>query len=518
MSYITPAPTRKLRPYQLEALEAIATAHDSSRSVDIEVATGLGKTTIFTEYARRQLANHPASKVLACVHKIDLCEQAEESFLSGGMSTAIERANLKVDPFMLPNVTIGCIATMKGKRLERFAPSAFSLIIIDEHHHAACDSYQRLMAHFSGAKVLGVSATPTPNKVSAREAHEKLFPTRAYTMSLADGIDGGWLAQLRFRDVEITGLDMTSVKIARGDFDSADLERVVAADAITVAIKQPLIDEIGSRQTIVFCVSRLHAHRIAEALREGGVTAEAIDSETPLGERAKLFERYRSRELQVLTNVMVLTEGTDLPDTSCVAIMCPTRNRSKMLQQIGRGTRLAPGKSDCLVLSFIPGVVSRVMPLKPADAVAMERRASKASKEYDRPESAVLDMDNDNRVVHVAAKYDVQDAQVMLRAERIVELGRHLRSMERGRVSVDAAVRGKIVDELAALSSDEQRDMLLKRAALPSLKQQKQCRRYGLDPLMPRYAAGKLMGMLVESKWQKTEDIRRVFKVWEVAS
>lgn len=112
------------------------------------------------------------------------------------------------------------------------------------------------------------------------------------------------------------------------------------------------------------------AHALAAVLTGFGVSAAAVEGSMPAEKRKAVLDDYQSGRVQIVTNAMLWTEGFDAPNTSCVALVRPTRSRALMTQMIGRGTRLADGKGSCLVLDFVPGRMARVRLASPADALA----------------------------------------------------------------------------------------------------------------------------------------------------
>jgi superfamily II DNA or RNA helicase len=355
----------ELRPYQLEAINAVRREFATHRSTLLVLATGLGKTVTFSAIARR--CKDRGTRVLVVAHRDELLEQAAATLRRFGLSVVIEQGSRRANPSALPDVVVASVQTLQRARLKRFAPDAFGLVVIDEAHHATARSYRELLKHFASAKVLGVTATPDrADGVGLRAVFESV----AKRMDLAEGIAGRWLSPLELRTVRVGDLDLSNVRTVAGDFAAGELEQELLRDRVLHQVAGPLAELCAGRQTLVFVAGVKQAHALAEVLAGYGVGAAAVDGSMSRDERARVLQAYRSGHLQVVCNAMLWAEGFDAPETSCVALVRPTKSRALLVQMIGRGTRLAPGKRECLVLDFIPGTLARGRLAGPADALA----------------------------------------------------------------------------------------------------------------------------------------------------
>jgi superfamily II DNA or RNA helicase len=355
----------QLRPYQLAAVDAIQAELSRVRSTLLVLATGLGKTVTFAEVARRVVAR--GGRVLVVAHRGELLTQAASTLARFGLTTGIEQGDERVDVVALPDVTVASVQTLRGKRLARFGRDAFALVVIDESHHATAKSYGAILDHFDAAKVLGVTATPDrADGVGLRHA----FDSVAFTMDLAAGIEAGFLSPLTLRSVRVASLDLSTVRTVAGDFAAGDLERELMRDRALHEVAAPLAELSGGRQTLAFVAGVAQAHALASVLEGYGVRAAAVDGSMSPTTRAAVLADYRAGRVQIVANAMLWTEGFDAPETSCIALVRPTRSRSLITQMIGRGSRLAEGKRNCLVLDFVPGRLARVRLASPADALA----------------------------------------------------------------------------------------------------------------------------------------------------
>ena len=355
-------PPPEMRPYQLDALAAIERAQaEKKRSTLLVLATGLGKTVIAAERIRRRVE---ANRLLFLAHREELIEQTANKLRDARVNASIEMASRKAS--LSSRVVVASVQSLQGRRLLRFPRGHFDEIIIDEAHHGAAKSYRNILAHFDGAFVFGLTATP--DRADGKSLAD-MFESVAYRYELREAIADGWLAPIVARRVVVEGVDLRGVSKVAGDFNVAELDAIMGAEKVLHRTCAPLVELAGSRPTILFAVSVAHAHQLAELLSTRyGRTAVALDGSTDKSDRRLALQAFARREFQYLVNCALFTEGFDSPGIECVAVARPTMSRALYTQMIGRGTRKAPGKTSCLVLDFVGN--SRHSLRGPADALA----------------------------------------------------------------------------------------------------------------------------------------------------
>lgn len=333
-----------LRPYQTDAITRIGVELESFRSTLLVMATGTGKTTVFGEVAR----NWPG-RVLVLAHRDELIEQARSRLAVMTQEyVGVEQAQWHAQA---ERIVIGSVQTLsRESRLARFQRDRFSLVIVDEAHHAVAKSYRTVLDYFDAAKWLGVTATPDRTDESAMG---QVFESVAYVYDIQDGIRDKFLVPVSCQMVRVDGVDLSAVKTTAGDLNQGQLDAVMASEEALHGIARPTLELAGDRRTILFTTSVDNAHRLAEVLnRYRPGSARAVDGGTAQDTRRATLRGHKAGEFQFLCNVGVLTEGYDDPGVACVAMGRPTKSRALYTQCIGRGLRPAPGKSDCLVLDF----------------------------------------------------------------------------------------------------------------------------------------------------------------------
>ena len=321
----------ELRPYQKECIEAISRKGDGRYLC--QLATGMGKTVIF--------ANIPRSgNTLILSHRQELVMQPMKYFdCDYGVEMGVSSASRMGKPAC--PVTSASIQTMT-RRYECYDRDAFHTIIIDEAHHAASESYGKVLDYFQPHRIIGFTATP--NRADGRGL-EKIFDEIIFKKDLRWGIENGYLSPIWCKRVNI-GYDLRGVAVRMGDYSAKDLDRVVNVDKCNDAIAE-IVSGMAELPCLIFAVDVAHAQAIAE--RIPGAVALSAESR----DRNEVVESYKRGEIKVLVNCALFTEGTDLPNTRTVIIARPTRSVGLYTQMVGRGTRLAEGKDHCLLIDCV---------------------------------------------------------------------------------------------------------------------------------------------------------------------
>ena len=167
-------------------------------------------------------------------------------------------------------------------------------------------------------------------------------------------INENWLSNVLFTTVSINA-DLSKVKSgAGGDFQTAALSKAVSTPENNEATYYAWHERAADRKsTLIFCVDVRHIHELTATFRAHGVEAKFVTGETPSNTRNEILEGFKKREFPILLNCGVFTEGTDIPNVDCVILARPTKSRNLLVQMIGRGTRLYPGKDNCHVIDMV---------------------------------------------------------------------------------------------------------------------------------------------------------------------
>ena len=245
------------------------------------------------------------------------------------------------------------IQTLASRKSEEAAViSKADYIVVDEAHHAVADSYKKTLVDGSGpdTRFVGVTATPfrQDGKGLAGFAFDAIVSGPSVTELIAQGSLAA-LGKLVMPDFEGGRIDTEGMTINKfGDFDTKELSS--AARLKTASIVKLYLEQAEDRSTIFFAVDVEHSKELQRALTEAGVKAAHIDGTTKPEERAAIMERFRTGEVSALCNCMIAIEGFDAPSCSCVVLARPTKSRGLYMQMVGRGLRVAEGKTDCSII------------------------------------------------------------------------------------------------------------------------------------------------------------------------
>lgn len=332
------------RPYQEEARQAIFEQWDSVDKTLLVLPTGCGKTVVFAKVTEDCVRN--GDRVLILAHRGELLEQASDKIQKfTGLMCATEKAEETCLGSWF-RVVVGSIQSlMRPKRLNQFSSDYFDKIIIDEAHHCLSDGYQRVLEHFSDAKVLGVTATPDRGDMRNLGNY---FESLAYEYTLPKAIKEGYLTPIKALTIPLQ-LDLSQVGIQSGDFKAGDLG--TALDPYLYSIAEEMKKYCKDRKTVVFLPLVKTSQKFKEILNANGFKAAEVNGDSK--DRAEILKDFENDEYNVLCNSMLLTEGWDCPSVDCIIVLRPTKVRSLYSQMVGRGTRLSPGKTELLLLDFL---------------------------------------------------------------------------------------------------------------------------------------------------------------------
>jgi superfamily II DNA or RNA helicase len=339
------------REYQLEALEAVSSSLQRGiKRQLICLPTGTGKTIIFAlltkEWNRRTL-------VLA--HTEELIKQAVEKFRIVWPEVDIGIVKAELDEVDKSVVVASVQTACRNRRLQKLTEQNFGLMIIDEAHHAAAPSYEKVIKELgflsddSEKLLIGVTATP---KRGDGVGLSSIFQEITFERSMSTMIRGGYLSYLIGKQI-FTKIDISSIGLQHGDFVQSDLAKVVNIPSRNrLIVDNYKINAADRKKTLAFCVNIQHAKDLAEIFNISGISSSPIYGALDEEERSKILDDFSNGKYKVLTNCQLLTEGFDEPQIDCVIMGRPTASSALFTQMIGRGTRTFPTKNNCLVLDF----------------------------------------------------------------------------------------------------------------------------------------------------------------------
>ena len=443
----------ELRPYQKAAAAAVFERWDSGgKSALIVLPTGCGKTVIFSDIAKKCVEQ--GKRVLILAHRGELLEQAQQKLKDytkdeargiAGLECAIEKAQQTcLDSFY--RVVVGSVQSFSAKRLRKFSHDYFDIIIIDEAHHSTAAGYKRVLQWFSGAKVLGVTATPD------RSDKHKLPFEPVFSYSINTAIQEGYLCPIRAETAALE-IDLSDVKTSMGDYKDSDLGNAI--EPYLEQIADIMAEKCRDKKTVVFLPLIKTSKKMMNILNSHGFRAAEVNGGS--ADRTEILTDFANNKYNVLCNAMLLTEGWDCPDVDCIIILRPTKIRALYVQMLGRGLRLSKGKTELYQLDFL--------------------WQSKKFKLY-TPE-------------------DIVGKENMIKPEKLLDGAK-----EQGENTHDA--EKTLAEELDRLAKREYTEEERKERDMPSGKQTKTLRRFGFLNVdeWRRCEAGYIMKILAKNNWR----------------
>ncbi len=370
----------ELRPYQKAAITAIYKYFEKNKGHPIVVIpTAGGKSLVMASFIEGVLKAWPDQRIMIVTHVRELIAQNYAEMIG-----------------LWPEAPAGVYSAGLGRREadarilfagiqsihRRAAEIGFcDLVLVDEAHLIPGDAstmYRKLIGELTTInpllKVIGFTATPFRlDSGMLHEGENALFTDIAFDVSVRDLIDKGYLCPLVSKQPK-TKLDVTGVGTRGGEYIASELQAAVDREAITrAAISEVLSFGDDRRSWLLFCSGVEHATHVAEEVRRRGVSCATIFGSTPKEDRDSIVASFRKGEIRALASMGVLTTGFNAPGVDLIAMLRPTKSAGLYVQMVGRGTRLAPGKDNCLVLDFAGNVsqhgpIDLVKPKKPGEA------------------------------------------------------------------------------------------------------------------------------------------------------
>lgn len=323
---------------------------------------------IFTQLINRvEPPNKNAQQTLILAHRRELVEQAARHCERAYPDKSIDIEMGDIHASGAADITVASVRSMvSGDRLSKYNPERFKLVLVDEAHHIVAPGYLQVLEHFgleekrdSSPALIGVSATFSRfDGLRLGAAIDEIV----YHKDYVDMIGEKWLSDVMFTTVK-SKADLSKVRSGKdGDFQTGQLSEAVNTEITNDITVKAWMDEGGKREsTLVFCVDIAHVTSLTATFRKYGIDAQYITGATKKRTRGERLEAFKNQEFPVLLNCGVFTEGTDMPNIDCVLLARPTKSRNLLVQMIGRGMRLHPGKKDCHVIDMVASLETGIV-------------------------------------------------------------------------------------------------------------------------------------------------------------
>jgi superfamily II DNA or RNA helicase len=498
----------KLREYQQQAVSAIEREWQNVQSTLLLMATGTGKTRVAGEVIKRKL---PERTLFLC-HREELVDQAYNAIGNlTGIEPEIEMAGQRASVGRSSPIVIATVQTLsQEKRLARFRPTDFDLLIGDEIHHAPAKTWRRVIDYFKqneDLRMLGLTATADRMD---EETLATVIDSCAFEYGIRDAIADGYLVPVEQMLVEIEGLDFSRCRTTAGDLNGADLALIMQIEQTLHGVCDATLRQRNGK-TLMFASSVAHAEMASDIFnRHRDGLSGWLCGKTPRDDRSNIFQRFSGKLdpfLEILCNVGIATEGVDIPDARVVSMGRPTKSRLLYTQIIGRALRPLTGlvdgissaedrcaairdsaKPNALVLDFVGNsgrhkLICTVDVLSPAtgDEILNER----VRKEIrNRQEPCAVDQ--------IVAEIENKMAE----EERLKEKRR------KAAIVGTAKFKTQVVDPFTALGLTPREDRAWFKGKQLTLKQQELLRRQGVDPDNLSYAEGQQIINHLFHRWE----------------
>lgn len=341
-----------LRSYQTQAVDAVLRDFQSVQSTLCCLPTGTGKSAIFSEVIRQ--LNDGDSGAIVIAHRQELLTQAQRTIEQHtGLECEYELGDRKASeifpsPVLLASVQTLCSGRNGSRRMHKFSPYNYGLLVIDEFHHATAASYRAVIDYFKAnkdLKILGVTATP---ERADEEALGQICESVAFDYPILQAVQDGWLVPVQQQLIDIQSLDFSHVRTTAGDLNGADLAAVMESERNLYGICDAITREyVDGDKGIMFTVSVRQAEMAADILnRYRPGFARWVSGKTPTDERDAIMRDFHEGRFSELVNCNLVSEGFDVPDANKLHQARPTKSKLLYTQQLGRVMRPLPGTVD----------------------------------------------------------------------------------------------------------------------------------------------------------------------------
>jgi ATP-dependent helicase IRC3 len=336
-----------LRDYQEKCIQNILDRRETGvRRQLVSMATGLGKTVAFANLPQHM---PKSSQMVMIAHREELVEQGAQKIAkwNPSLSIGVEMGKLRADG--REDVIVGGVQSLglpNSTRLSKIDPRRCCFLIIDECHRSTEATYGRVIDHcLQNPAATLVGFTATPNRADGK-AMGSVYQEIVFKYGMLNGVQDGWLVEPHGIQL-YTQTDISNVGTSNGDYNKQELSRAVNTPGRNEAIVRAWIEHCWPRQTVVFCVDVQHSKDLCAVFVRNGVRAAAVWGKDT--DRKTKIDALRRGELDVILCCQLLIEGFDYWGIECVVLAAPSKSQGKIVQEVGRGTRMQEGVENMLL-------------------------------------------------------------------------------------------------------------------------------------------------------------------------
>jgi superfamily II DNA or RNA helicase len=393
--------TYKLRDYQTDILDRINESWFSgNRSILCQLPTGGGKTIVFSHIVNQAIKS--GLKCLILAHREELIKQAADKIeIVTDEPVGIIKVGYPANHDR--DIQVASVQSLT-RRLDR-CPQ-FDLVVVDEAHHATANSYRSILNNFPNARVLGVTATPI--RLDGK-GFRGIFDELICGVTVAELIASGSLSQYKYYATE-RSMSVDGVGKRQGDFKTEQVAKANPVEGLAGDVVKSYRNYLDGKQAVVFCINVEHSIAIAEHFKAAGIIAYHLDGNTDPRSRSAVMDRFRDKQIQVITNCALLDEGLDIPGLDGVILARPTQSLSRYLQMVGRALRPCEGKSNAIIVDLTGNYERLGMPdddrVWTLDGLEKKQRLSKLVRNKDTGEvdEVAIDLMSTARFIEIAGR------------------------------------------------------------------------------------------------------------------
>lgn len=374
------------REYQLQAHDKILECFKRAAKTLLVMSTGAGKTKTLASFMAKYLKHF---NWVVVVRKKDLVNQLADTFNEFEFDFGVFMAN---DPRYAPkkSIQLCSIDTLDARGVYPFLYESKDIIlVIDEADESLAPGYQTVIEKYTKRHLL-----PRPSHTSSEEMLKPIRPAFLLGMTATpydyplshfdEYVEPVTAAELRdnykalvdFRYYIPKLIDLSTVRVEKGEFNAKDIERVVNSPEAIKEDFEAWLTYGEDRQTLIFTTNQTHNNNVASYINfyYGKTVAVAVDANTPPEDRKHIYALFAEKEIRFLVSVHLIKRGVDIPEIGCILDLAPTMSINNHIQKIGRGSRPNPYYQDCIVIDrannlvnngpFYPKYLPRVINLK----------------------------------------------------------------------------------------------------------------------------------------------------------
>lgn len=356
-----------LRDYQEQAVQSVLREFETVNSTLCAMPTGTGKMLVGAEVIRRTLAANGDCAAMFLAHRKELLTQAQRTIEDhAGLTCEFELADSHASEIFPADVCLASVQTLisgrnGARRVHKFSPHNYSILVVDEGHHGIAASYRTLFDYLKAntdLKILFLTATP---KRADEQALLQVCESVAFDYPILQAIKDGWLVPVQQQLIEIKNLDFSHIRTTAGDLNAGDLAQVMEEERNLYGICDVAIRELGDHKAIMFTQSVKQAEQSCNILnRYRHNVAAWASGKTPPEDRDRSIRDFRGNQYQIFVNCGLVDEGFDIPDADLLLMGKPTKSTPRYTQMLGRIMRPLPGVVDSTATKQLFSPESRI--------------------------------------------------------------------------------------------------------------------------------------------------------------